>query len=49
MGLTRIVEDFVFMTHYDYIGGAKSLVIIHSLLLALIVLFIILPRVIFLI
>jgi len=43
-----MVEGFVLMTLYDYNGRAKSFVIIHSLL-ALSVLFIILPRVIFLI
>jgi hypothetical protein len=40
MGLTSIVEGFVLMTLSDYIGRAKSLVRIHSLL-ALSILFII--------
>jgi len=43
MGLTSIVGGFVLMTLSDYIGRAKSLVIIHSLL-ALSILSIILPR-----
>jgi len=43
MGLTSIVEGFVLMTLSDYIGRAKSLVIIHSLL-ALSILFIIFAK-----
>lgn len=43
MALTSIVGGFVLMTISDYIGRAKSLVIIHSLL-ALSILFIILAK-----
>jgi sugar phosphate permease len=43
MALTSIVGGFVFMTLSDYIGRAKSLVIIHSLS-ALSILFIILAK-----
>jgi OFA family oxalate/formate antiporter-like MFS transporter len=43
MALTSIVGGFVLMTLSDYIGRAKSLVIIHSLL-ALSILFIILAK-----
>jgi hypothetical protein len=43
MGLTSIVVGFVLMTLPDYVGRARSLVIIHSLL-ALSILFIIFAK-----